>query len=373
MNLGLVLLTEGTAATDVAAGFRAACAALRPGDRLIVTDSGSDPDLTEAIDAVAQPEALPAGALLMVLRFGAVPPGSWGAQGNAALAEVDDCETLLLISPADHVVAGALAAARDRMAESGAEIILAGGAAPPPPEVLADRASQNRLDWISSRAPTPMLVRRGWVQARGLRLPESGPAPDRRWQWQICALAERIGWQAVPLGHGAQPSPVPSDADTLLALHQGLLEGLPADLAGLAHGWLIGALADLPADLPAETRWPVAQRLTERLAPCPDPLWQQIMARNGHRQAAIEADALRRGQLLEVIALWTQAATEARLARLETGLKGLQQGLVELAALRQMLDSLCRIAEYEALSAGWSTTGAACDTAPAHGPEERSA
>lgn len=374
MILGLVLLTEGTAAADLASGFAAACAALRPGDHLIVTDSGSDPDLTETLDRVAQPEALPAGAVLTVLRFGATPPGSPGAQANVALAEAEACETLLLLSASDPVMAEALNTARDRMAESGVGVLLAGGT--PPPEALPDgeEDTQRRRDWLLTRAPAPLLLRRDWLLAQGLRLPESGPAAEWRWQLQICARAAPIGWQAAPLVHGPQPAALPPplsgeapcDADTLLALHQALTEELPADLA---HGWLIGALAKLPPRLTAETRWQVAQQISVRLARCPDPLWQQIMAGQDHRQAALEADTLRRGQVLEVVALWTQTATEARLDRLETGLQDLQQGLAELAALRRGIDSLCRIAEYDALRPGWPAPG----DDPAPDPEGRPA
>lgn len=377
MNIGLVLLTDGTAAVELAAGFRSACAALRAGDRLIVTDSGSDPDLTAAIDTLAHPEALPEGASLTVLRFGAVPPGSWGAQANVALAEAGQADAVLLLGPADHLVAGALQTARDRLAVGEAEVLLAGGDPPPRPEMLADRLSSERLDWALidwaqidwaqidwalSRPPAPALVRASWLRARGLRLPESGPSPDRRWLWQLCALAGQILWQAAPLGQWPPAARPPGDADTVLALHQSLLDGLPADLSASAHAWLIGELAGLAPDLDPASRWPLAQRLAERLASCPDPLWQQVMARHGHRQAAVEADALRRGQVLDVIAHWTRAATELRLARLETKVNALQDAMAELAALRRGLDSLCRIAEFDALSPGWPAASAADPT-----------
>lgn len=93
------------------------------------------------------------------------------------------------------------------------------------------------------------------------------------------------------------------------------------------------------------------------------------MARHGHRQAAVGADALRCGQLLQVMAVRTRAPTEARLARLEATPESLNKELAELDAMRRALDSLCRIAEFEALSAIWLAGEAEDETD--RDPEER--
>lgn len=343
MRLTIILVTEGMAPAEAANFLATLPDLLRLGDQLVLTDSGSDPDLSLALADLAEPEAMPEGVDLTVLRFGVMPAASRWTQANAALAEADR-DALLCLFAGQKPAARALAAARAELAAGPADLVLAGG-----PRPVADRKAW--LGRIPDLDPAPMLIRREWLLRQGLRLAEMGPAPDRVRHWQLCAAAGRVGWIADPLCQVAPPV-LPADGAGLLDLHAALIAMDPG-LHAPALRWLIGAQADAGPDLPPDERWILAAGLADRFAACPDSQWRAAIAGVGPGRAAATAAALRRGAVPEVVTCWAQAAAEDRLAALETGLARLQDSA---ARMQRGLDSLCRIAEYDALAAGWAET-----------------
>jgi hypothetical protein len=336
MTLALVLVSHGMAEAEARPALMALAALLGPGDHLVITDNGADPDLSAELDLQAEPEILPEGAALHLLRFGAMPPAGPWAEAGAALGE-GEAESVLLLLAGQIPDAAALAAARAELAASGADLVLAG--LPP----------TTRADWLA-RVPdlpaTPVLIRRGWLRERGIYPTETGPDPGRIWHWRLCALAGRIGWIPAPPCPSAPPA-LPRDGADLMALHAALCD-IGHGLEAAAPLWLIRSMAAMAPAPSASARWDLALRAAECLATCPEPLWQAAIAGIGPGRAATIAAALRRGAVIEVVTLWGQEAGEARLAALEAGLAVMREGVSEV---QRGVASLCRLAEYDALAA----------------------
>lgn len=361
MRTSLILVTEGLPPAEAAGHFAAVLGLLAPGDQLIVTDSGSDPDLTRRLADLAEPENLPEGADLLVLSFGATPAAGVWTQANAALAEATGAALLVVTQAsgsgdapcpaatcpaATCPTAAAFAAARAEMAAGGADLVLIGGPcpapqppAPQPPDPLAQ---------LILHDPAPILIRRDWLIGRGLRLAESGPAPGRLRHWQLCAAAGAIGWVADAQAP-TQSAPPLATAEDLLALHRDLTAIGPG-LQAPALVWLTGMADRVGPGLPLPARWQLAQALSAHLAGCAEPLWQEVLRLADPGAVAAIASALRRGAVPEIVTLWTQIAAESRMVRLEAEMAALRDSLGQTA---RGVTSLCQLAEFDARSAPW--------------------
>lgn len=340
MRLSVILVSEGLSPAGAAEALAALPRMLRPGDQLILTDCGSDHDLTAALNELAEPEVLPDGAELTLLHFGMTPPAGRWAQANAAMAEANR-DALLFLFAGQIPDPRALAGAREELAASRADLLLAGG---PRPE--ADR--QAWLAQVPALRPAPALIRHDWLLGRNPRLADAGSEPDQIRHWQLCVAAGRIGWIAEPLISSPPPA-TPFSSASLPALHASLA-AMDRGLEKPALCWLVGQLAHVGPGLPADDRWSVAAQLARQLSACPESLWRAAMAQIAPSRATAIAAALRQGAVLHTVSLWTQEAAEARMASVESGLARLEH---EVAGLRSDLDSLHRIAEYDALAAGW--------------------
>ncbi|GEM_PF-6063202 len=341
MTLALILVTEGMKASEAGPCFADLRDLLFPGDQLIVTNSESDADLSLVLADIAEPEFFAEGVNLTLLCFGNNPTANRWVQANAAMVEADRAILLTLFS-GQMPPPEALAAARAKMAASGADLLLAGGLAP----ALA------RADWlmqIPARDPAPLLIRRNWLQRKALRLAETGAAPDLIRHWQLCAAAGMVAWSPEPLGV-ALPPVLPRDGDCLLAIHSTLATMSPG-LEEPALGWLIEAMDRTIPTLQQHFRWTLAMQLAGLFASFPERRWQAVIARLRLSRAAAIAAMLRRGAVLEVISLFANEAAEARLVALAGELSTLQD---TMSALQRNVESLCRLAEYDALAARWS-------------------
>lgn len=356
MRASLILVTEGLPPAEAPGRFAAILDLLVPGDQLIVTDSGSEPELTRRLADLAEPENLPEGAELLVLPFGSAPAAGVWTQANAALAEATGAALLVITQAsgsgdAPCPTAAAFAAARAEMAAGGADLVLIGGPYPAPQP--HDPQQPGPLAQLILRDPVPVLIRRDWLVGRGLRLAESGVSPGQLRHWQLCAAAGAIGWVAdaqAPTLSAPPLSAAPlATAEDLLALHRDLT-AIDPRLQAPALVWLTGMADRVGPDLPLPARWQLAQALSGHLAGCAEPLWQEVLRLSDPGTVAAIASALRRGAVPEIVTLWTQIAAESRMLQLEAEMATLRDSLGQTA---RGVTSLCQLAEFDARSAPW--------------------
>lgn len=372
MRLSVLVITREGGAGGLAAlaGLRAA---LLPGDEVLALDEGSTDGTAELLETLLSEEDFGPGIARRALLLGSAPPETDAGASVRLGLEAATGDALLVLRGADSPLAEGLSAARHRMAESGAVLLLGralprsetgpapepAGAADPwrlrpalPPEALA-----LALAPLTGRC----LLRRDWLLARGLPSPD--PASAEELHWQLClAAGPDVALLDTPLVRLSAAPPVPPLAS--LARFDRLrrrLDGADALAAGLL--WLLLRMERQIPRLTAAERWPYAHRAAAGLAGLPAEGWDRLTGwladgfgdGFGDWPVLAMAAALRRGDVAATVAAWAQEDDAAHLADCAALLAGLHDRMAAqedlIARLRTRVDGLTRIAEYRALAA----------------------
>lgn len=351
--------------------------ALRPQDALIVVDAGSQDGSAETLAARLELADPGPGVARQALWLGS-HPRAWRALGAAAgLVEARAAgdgrggDIALLMEAGDRLQGpAALESARQRLADSGAGLLIA--ALPP---ARLQTASTETAIWQAALAAPPaetaaaalrlrpvparMLVRLADRAAGPLGRAEQDGAALTLWHWECCLAARpailldtavlclpRSGPDSPPQ---AGPEPWPFAAYRHL---RAALAGHPAETRAETEAllWLLERMQTQRPALPDEARWPYVRAAIDSLAPCPAAVWQAVAAQG---QADALATALRGGDAVGALTLWTQQDTAAQLALIAGRLDRIEAALAGLGAdnatQRRMIEALCRIAEFDAL------------------------
>lgn len=368
MRLSVLVITRegGTAGLVALSGLRAA---LAPGDEVIVLDEGSSDGTAELVETMLAEEDFGPDITRRALLLGSAPPESDSGASIRLGLEIATRDALLILRGTDSPLAEGISAARRRMAESGA-LLLLGRALPltetaPVPEPvgpadpwrLRPALPPEALALALAPLPGRCLLRRAWLLARGLPSPE--PVNAGELHWQIClAAGPDVELLDTPLARLAAAPPAPPLAS--LAGFDRLLRQL--DGPGMQAAGLLWLLLRMERQIPQLTTaecWPYAHRAATGLAGLSTEGWNRLTGWLGDAfgdwPVLAMATALRKGDVAATVAAWTQEAEAIRQANSATLLAGLQDRMAAqealIARLQDRIEGLARIAEYRALAA----------------------
>lgn len=368
MRLSVLVITrEGGAEGFVAlSGLRAA---LAPGDEVIVLDEGSSDGTAELLETMLAEEDLGPEITRRAVLLGCAPPESDSGASIRLGLEVATRDALLILRGTDSPLAEGISAARHRMAENGASLLLGRAlplteTAPAPERVspadpwrLLPALPPETLALALASLPGRCLLRRSWLLARGLPSPK--PVSDEELHWQLCLAAgpdvELLDTPLARIAVAPSAQPLTSLAGFGRLLPQ--LDGPEMHAAGLL--WLILRMERQIPQLTAAERWPYAQLAATGLAGLSAEGWSRLTDWLGDAfrdwPVLAMATALRKGDVAATVAAWTQEAEAIRQPSPATLLAGLQERMAAQEALivrlQDRIEGLARIAEYRALSA----------------------
>ena len=348
MSLSVVILcTEADAPWPA---LEALADATRPGDEVILADTGMQGQGAAAGEAFARDPGFGEGVTLEALRIE-------GARGGGAMAMAlarAGGAYVLFADTATRFDPGALNAARDLIARDAPDLLIAPFPATeedPAPDiglwrqVEALSAPEDLRLWATAAAPAParLIWRRGFAQEAEIRPPEGAVAAEAL-HWELCLRAGRLIPCHGSLAHRTAPLPPPGEgAGAALFSHHAKLhaDGLaatPALLAALARHW---------ADLAATGIWESARHLAGILqAPQAE---EEIAAASavldhvaGGSALLHRLDMLRRLDPASAAQLWQGEEIARRLETLATRVAALEEearahrAIAEHAALRTL-------------------------------------
>lgn len=376
MKLNVILtLHEDPAGLD--ASLASLSGGLRPGDRLIVVDAGSCDGCAERVAALPQTADVGPGVAVQTVLLGTAPR-AWRALAVAAGLDQaldpaafagpgqdkanDAAGAVLVLCAGECPDPAALSRARDRLADSGADLLIA--PLPPTDTLPGDGQAELRL-WPGfaahppagarglTPAPARLLFRLGIAPRAALRQARESGTAFTLLHWQLCTAAAR----GIVAGDSPLCAPLPLDLpqEPPFALYRQLRRCFPGDTPSDAQqaevlAWLLRQMAQQMPTLPPARRWDYTLRAAETLAPCPAAVWAAVQQQG---LTSPITTALHAGDAVAGHTLWAQQETEARLATMAARLDGIETRIDTLVAtaetLRRGIDALCRIAEFDAL------------------------
>ena len=345
MSLSFVILCAQTDAPWPA--LETLAEAARPGDEVILADTGMQGQGAAAFEAFARDPGFAEGVAFEALR---IEGGQGGGALAMALARAGGAH-VLFADAATRFEPGALDAARDLLAREAPDLLVApfpASEGPAPDAALwhrieAQDAPDDLRPWAAAAAPAParLIWRRGFAQAAAIRPPEGKGAAEAL-HWELCLRADRLIPCHRPLAHRIAPPPPPGAAAALFAHHARLradgLAATPALLTALARHW---------GDLEATGMWESARHLAGLVQ---DPqAAEEIEAAGtvldhvaGGPALLARIGMLRRLDPASAAQLWQGEAVARRLDALSTRVAALEEearahrAIAERAALRAL-------------------------------------
>lgn len=363
-------------------------AVVRPGDRVILVDDGSDDGTAECVAGRAAAGFGPDVGVLPVL-FGTNTIGGVGIGANTGLTEAlgdPDCEGIFFVDGDDWLEPSGFLAARAAFVVSGVDVLLgnydeydeqAGNRRWP-----ADAGRWRRVPGLGDNVeaardlalsmiavPWRKFYRADFLRRHGLRFPEGRFFfEDNPFHWAVCLAARRIAFHDAVLCHHRVNRPGQTMAATgaeLLAFfdhYETITTLVPAGdtaRAEAAAEWLLNNMAWGVERLSSEVCWTYASRAAGVLARMPEPVWQGAMARTARSNIGAIAVCLRAGDIAGVAGIWLQQARaraqDAELNRLQDELRTLREAHSTIGAaverIERVLQAQAEIARFAALSA----------------------
>lgn len=335
MNLHVALACDGDLAR-LSASLTALAMVLRPGDGLVVVESG--PEL-QAGATIAALDFAP-GVAVQALALGAYPPPGPAMAAALGLIQAPTGDLALMLRAGDLPHEQGLADARAALARTGAGLALA------PADLQAD--AQAGPDLLRPRALGQYLFR---LRPEWLAPLRGRPEPEAlvEFHWQLCLAHPDALPLALPLTVTDSPAPAGPAPDPGRLFPRLLALDPPGDLAAL---WLLGQIGAQMADGRIGNRWLWAQAMHDLLKGLPDAAYAAALARSDSRGGPLIA-RLRAGDLAGALAFWGQCDLQDHLRRLETRLDGLadqtRAQAHDLTQIRHEVTALGLIAEHAAL------------------------
>jgi hypothetical protein len=366
MRLSFVLTTRD-GSPDPRPALEALAGCLQPGDEIIAVDAASEDGTTERLeDALAQLDFGPDIRIVPILLGTASPDRAIALNVGIDAAEA---EALLLLADGVLPDAGGISAARRAMEAVGANLLIsmAEMAACRITEPVSDGIPVARIapelpltrEEILHRAlmyppePERMIFRRALLSRNG-NFTETSPLATSIFRWQLMDRAGRVAaWPtSFCLGSAGAEHEETHDPFAVLA-HCDILRREGRDQA-LLLSWLCGHMMRDIHRLSGSNRLTYACALSRILEATPRRIWRRAMAAMPHPGALSMAEALRRGETMAIATLWTQEAGERLLQTMAERIEATAARLKELSATQdgmgRRIESLCRIAEFDALN-----------------------
>lgn len=364
----------------------AACA--RPGDRVIVVDDGSGDGTAERIETLLAESGFAPGVVLQPILLGANTMGGVGIAGNTGLhAALSDpaCEAVFFVDGDDWLVPKGFRLCRSAFEAAQNDILVANYAeyneaedsyrrpadtalwAQVPRLPAGDTEAARTLALKMIAVPWRKFYRADFLRAHKLRFPEGDFFfEDNPFHWEVCLKAETIGFFSHGLclhrfnrpgqtmgSTGLELTAFFTHYDNIRAMVRAARPNGDPELKAAALTWLLNNMSWHVNRLEEDAFGPYATRAVRTLADVPEPVWQAAIPKFADQPIGHIAEALRRGDVTGVVAIWMQSAQAEALSALQARIDALEaaQERLPLARISEQLSALTEIQRFQALTA----------------------
>ncbi len=329
---------------------------VRPGDQVILVDDGSTDETETIVRHFLDDTGFGPGVRVDPIWLGVNTIGGVGIPGNIGL-DLVECDTVFFVDGDDYLIPEAFLRVRRDYEAHPTDIHFAdylefdqkAGRTKPPADARKWNALDRPLDPEALRlaaigliaVPWRKFYRADFLRRHGIRFPE-GPFffEDNPFHWQVCTLADSIGFSRVVICHHRVNRPGQTMASTGVELaaffthFETILATLPKDRQDLrlqAGRWLIGNMSwHIPRLQPAAF-FAYAGRAQEALRRIQGEDWQELEREMSATGTWHQAARLREPDgVWDIVGLWRGNADRALLSRIERETKGLEKRLRDL-------------------------------------------
>lgn len=342
---------------------------VRPGDQVIIVDDGST-DATEAVvRAFLDDEGFGTSVQVTLVWLGVNTIGGVGIAGNIGLDQVER-ETVFFVDGDDYLIPDGFHRARRDHEAQGHDIHFTdylefdqkAGKTKLPADARKWAQLDNPMTPLARQlagigliaVPWRKFYRTEFLRRHRIRFPEGDFFfEDNPFHWQVCTLAQSIGFTHRVTCHHRINRPGQTMASTGVELaafftHFGTIRrALPEDRDDLrlqtVH-WLVGNMSWHIPRLQSGAFFPYAARAHRALRQISDADWSSLEPEMSASATWHAADRLRQpGGVWDVVELWRRNADRTLWTRIERETKGLEKRLREMESRIKGLEGQTKI------------------------------